>query len=589
MSDERLPYHLGVVSAGAVTVGAYTAGVFDFLFEAWAAWEAAKAGGEDVPDHAVKLLAMSGGSAGGICSAMQTVAFARPTPPDQKSLLYKIWVEAIDLEPMLKFDRIGDPTVRSLLRSEYLEEVGQSVIDDVAGATNQASAFPSFVDEHLQVTFSLTNLHGVPYVVGQNNLTGEAAYTVHEHADYRTFVCSFGSPAPETPAVKEFMDGVTLNLQTLHTPEGRRSLNEFIQTALACGAFPVGLKTRILTRNAREYRERRVYRTNGPVLERVKTDSLIPGSFFNGKGEISMEYMDGGVMNNEPFEFVRQYLAYRCNGVRPFDRREGVGRLPRHGAEAHSGVVMVDPFPSKPRTDYGQGAPSPILKSLLHLIPAIRNQTHFSRDILAVAADDNAYSRYLLTPVRYSANGVKVPSDQPQVAGGFLHAFGGAFDVALREHDYWLGRYNCQRFLQRHFALPADNLPVFGDYSQSHDKIKRWEEAGYAHIDEKDGKTYVSVIPVKNEIRSTENGLPPAWPKMSGERFDELGKEAWERLKFVAGDLFADFGTSAWGLTALAECVTQRVARKRFLSGYWKGILKKELKNHELLHRKVKK
>lgn len=48
-------FELGLVMAGAVSGGAYAAGVVDFLFEALTAWEAAKQADPDVPDHRVEI------------------------------------------------------------------------------------------------------------------------------------------------------------------------------------------------------------------------------------------------------------------------------------------------------------------------------------------------------------------------------------------------------------------------------------------------------------------------------------------------------------------------------------------------------
>ena len=55
--------------AGAISAGAYTAGVLDFMTEALDAWSKAKAAGEEVPQHDVVIEGFSGASAGGLCAA----------------------------------------------------------------------------------------------------------------------------------------------------------------------------------------------------------------------------------------------------------------------------------------------------------------------------------------------------------------------------------------------------------------------------------------------------------------------------------------------------------------------------------------
>ncbi len=68
--------------SGAISAGAYTAGVFDFLIEALDEWERARRGeiaGVDpasIPNHHVGLKVMSGASAGAITAAIGAVALA---------------------------------------------------------------------------------------------------------------------------------------------------------------------------------------------------------------------------------------------------------------------------------------------------------------------------------------------------------------------------------------------------------------------------------------------------------------------------------------------------------------------------------
>src|SRR5579883_2253275 len=79
-----MPFHIALNMAGAVSAGAYTAGVLDFLVEALDEWYEAKesqraAHGDDIqwwtiPAHDVRLDVMSGASAGGMCAAIGAVA-----------------------------------------------------------------------------------------------------------------------------------------------------------------------------------------------------------------------------------------------------------------------------------------------------------------------------------------------------------------------------------------------------------------------------------------------------------------------------------------------------------------------------------
>jgi predicted acylesterase/phospholipase RssA len=67
-------FHLGINMAGAVSAGAYTAGVLDFLTEALEQWyEAKNAKDAPVPMHDVSIDSFSGASAGGMCAAISAV------------------------------------------------------------------------------------------------------------------------------------------------------------------------------------------------------------------------------------------------------------------------------------------------------------------------------------------------------------------------------------------------------------------------------------------------------------------------------------------------------------------------------------
>src|SRR5690348_13649507 len=62
-------FHLGLTMAGAVSAGAYTGGVLDYLIQTLDAWYE-KRNDNSVPKHSISLDVISGASAGGITGAM---------------------------------------------------------------------------------------------------------------------------------------------------------------------------------------------------------------------------------------------------------------------------------------------------------------------------------------------------------------------------------------------------------------------------------------------------------------------------------------------------------------------------------------
>src|ERR1700730_16752175 len=84
-------FQIALALSGAISAGAYTAGVFDFLIQALDEWENARTGkylekGDTpatTPNHFVGLKAMSGASAGAVAAAIGAVALA---DADQKPI-----------------------------------------------------------------------------------------------------------------------------------------------------------------------------------------------------------------------------------------------------------------------------------------------------------------------------------------------------------------------------------------------------------------------------------------------------------------------------------------------------------------------
>ena len=105
-------FHLGINMAGAVSAGAYTAGVLDFLTEALDEWYAAKASAnQNVPLHDISIDVLTGASAGGMCAAISATMLqgsfehihdpADPTIQGTTNRFYESWVNKIDIEPLL--------------------------------------------------------------------------------------------------------------------------------------------------------------------------------------------------------------------------------------------------------------------------------------------------------------------------------------------------------------------------------------------------------------------------------------------------------------------------------------------------------
>ena len=132
-------FEIGLVMAGAMSAGAYTAGVVDFLIQALDQWHEGKRGDDPrCPRHDVSLKVMAGTSAGGmsvaiaaaqLCEPHTPVADPRPPGPSDNKL-FRSWVRRIDIARLLAtadLDADPDGDVRSLLDSTTLDEIAAAV------------------------------------------------------------------------------------------------------------------------------------------------------------------------------------------------------------------------------------------------------------------------------------------------------------------------------------------------------------------------------------------------------------------------------------------------------------------------------
>lgn len=130
-------FEMGLVMAGAVSAGSYSAGVLDFLVEALDAYEEARQRPDWTgPRHAVKLKVITGTSAGGITAALGAGALFRdfahvrgPAPAKGANPLYDAWVEQVDLTELLGTNDLkNDQGIRSLLDSTVIDRVADGAI-----------------------------------------------------------------------------------------------------------------------------------------------------------------------------------------------------------------------------------------------------------------------------------------------------------------------------------------------------------------------------------------------------------------------------------------------------------------------------
>ena len=443
-------FRIAINMAGAISAGAYTAGVLDFMTEALDAWTKAKAEGAEVPQHEVMIEAFSGASAGGLCAALSAVLLqddfehvADATKRGTTNRFYESWVNKTDIRELLTTRDLERPgPLVSLLDSTLLDELA------VYGATRgpvPAVARP-YVSPDLTVFLSLTNLRGVLY-----SLNGLSPGGVEETTSFFGDRIQFQTVRPDSMrALAKAAYGMDLTV-----PQGDFEL--LGNAAMATGAFPGFLAARVLTRRHSDYTPP-LWELHGPDAEvgAVPVEPSFPPGMADPFQTLNV---DGGITNNDPFNYAHDYLA-ALDPPRP-DKQ-----LERDPCKADRAVVSIAPFPTTASyaVDYDPQQNAGVLRVMARLFQALVSQSRFYGESLSHLMRGTTFSHFMVAPsdhelveeLKHEAVHHKPIPKALQCA--MLGAFSGFFERGFRAHDYELGRRNCQKFLLDHFIFPAENV-----------------------------------------------------------------------------------------------------------------------------------
>ncbi len=558
------PFEIGLVMAGAISAGAYTAGVMDFLIEALDEWEKTKSFARAHPDnpaarecpmHEVRLKVMAGSSAGGMTAGLAAGLLGmrfesvtqqplpdRPAHPTNNNL-YRSWVNMIDIDPLLgrrDLQEDGGAPVRSVLDSSILSDIAR---DAFCFERPDEKIHRSYVADPLHVLLTVTNLRGVPYAIPFDNWVKKQQYEMTMHADHMHFIVSSNPFSPDEEAF-------CLKSNDFGDPETWGVLQT---AALATGAFPLGLAPRLLKRPPSQYTHRQwalpgPYEINGvhyctywkdipptwPEIEEAvrKADSKTPFAY-------EFLCVDGGVMNNEPLDLARRILA----GPQ--------GSNPREGDKATRAIIMVLPFPNADLFRATYESPGNLFRLLFTTFNSLITQARFKPEELALAGDLNVFSRFLVVPRRW-IEGKETPEPYA-IACGSLGGFGGFLCRRFREHDYQLGRRNCQWFLQQYFVLPSKDEnderrnKLFDDWTAearvAHRVVRGGRKTDHP-LEPEDVLPRLPIIPLLGTARP--DVPPPIWPKMTVDEIHDLRPKIQYRLHHV-GCALIDQNVRGWG------------------------------------------
>ncbi|SDH60912.1 patatin-like phospholipase family protein [Mucilaginibacter sp. P25] len=550
-SDQQV-FYVGLCMAGAVSAGAYTAGVIDYLLQALAEWDKHRSE-PGVPSHKVQIPVMGGASAGGMTSIMAASSLNNPIThidkpsgdllaehPENK--LYHSWVDLIQADmftKMLDTSDIKSSGVISALNSDFINDVAKRV---VTADPKQWQPLPTYIKPGLKIFTTLTNLQGYAYNVPFNSSSSQRTkYNMRIHNDYACFELTENAIAGHNNG------WMPLDL--------KNNINTDIaaDAAMATGAFPVGLQSRIVKRDAQ-------YVNNNPWLSNYLTNAPIDAGGYQTLN------VDGGMINNEPFDKVRSVLDDLT--AQPSVDYNNFNKFV-------STVLMIEPFPTQPPKPISQSRA--ILNVIGLTLSSMLSQMRSKAVNIKDAMDDDCAGQYLITPSRRVDTPDGKSTDltgEQAIACGALSGFSGFLNKEFRVHDFFLGRHNCKIFLRDYFTIPAKALttnPIFKD---------GYANADLARFKSTQNDSY-QIIPVfEQDIKFPDIKFSSGtnWPTLKEKDIDRFSSGLKDRIQTIMLNV-ADLG---W-LTKSLLWIGAKVILNRMVTNKIMVVIKEELKTWKLL------
>ncbi len=481
--------------AGAVSAGAYTAGVIDYLLESLSRWEKEKEKNKrieeklkletdpekarelkeqydhSVPMHDVIIDVIGGSSAGGMTAAITTLSLfegIRPineveNPEKEGNKLYDAWVNLNDsqgaptLHQLLDTDDIArGKGVISFLNSRPIDAIAEKAMD----LRRVQAALPDYIAADLEVILTITSLRGIPLAVNfyeeQKKSEEEPPKPAHKmslHKGVAHFKVHRGDLEMDPEGPLPF------------NPDKENHRRALLDAAIATGAFPLGLAPRHITNISKSYLEGMVKRMFARRDAQGNLDQTLSGNLLRIELEdqpFNFYAVDGGTVNNEPFGEVIKALEAKFGGQE----------------EKNYAILMIDPFPNFEKEAEPDLAKRPTILDLApKVIGAIRGQAMIKESDLVEGLTDDHTLR-MIFPSRRFTNELGEPEKDPYpISCGSLDGFGGFFSRNFREHDFQLGRKNCQSFLRNYFCIPtgrAREMSAFEDWKEGDERHKRF-------------------------------------------------------------------------------------------------------------------
>lgn len=272
MSETRIALIMG----GGVSLGSFSGGALAQIVHLL----------REVKRGPAKIDVMSGASAGSMTLAVVAHHLFMGASDDEiEEALYSAWVDRIDLEHLIPKNFSSHKTP-SLFSDDIIRKIANDTIKTEEWSDNQAN---SLFSEGMKVSFSLTNLNGIPVrsegqiirqpvsgsgpATGKKSVFADAVQTTFHHDVIRFELRRKSDP-------KSNSNGSLRLLQPWNTDESKSDWQVFREAAIASGAFPGAFPPSRLLRKKQEYGKW--------WPSELDTD------------QFTFDYLDGGITRNEP-------------------------------------------------------------------------------------------------------------------------------------------------------------------------------------------------------------------------------------------------------------------------------------------------
>ncbi|WP_299555991.1 patatin-like phospholipase family protein [Seonamhaeicola sp.] len=571
MSNHSKPgtFHLGITMAGAISAGAYTAGFMDYILEALSAWEAAKKKHENdpnstIPNHNVVIDAIGGASAGGMVSMIAALALyeGNMQPVREVSntrtgnILYDSWVFLDDDDSLYDGRKHGKTTFEkmlstsdlssgkgapSLLNSIPIDRIADRVFEQLS-STAGPDNFPAYISDDLRVLLTVTSLRPLDYKVKFSKIKSKFLDSTPGHrVSNHDIVAHFKLKYDDTTDKNKYLP-FHPHKSDLDIGNGKnlKSNRDFlIKVTKATGAFPIGLAPRYFESDFPQE-----YVNNSLVERKAFTSQMDVELDLNTREHFKFTAVDGGAINNEPFDEVLRCLVANHGPEDPDN--------PKYG------TILIDPFPDfedekgSQEPDYERTS---IMDIVWDLIPTVLNQARNKQS--------DTYGTGLFKLMAFPRKlqlGTLQEVEHPPLATGAIGGFGGFLDIEFRKHDFFLGRKNARNFLRGIMLMEYDkDDPDNLFYGVSDEAVKKFKRVV-------GGKVFMPIIPDVSKLDPDDDSNPSRYeiqdfPKFNKDAFIKMEKPVKNRIKAI---LKAELKgkISGWFWSLGKNIIINRISRK---------------------------